>query len=160
MFWAVVKRGATWWRLAAVGGLLVVPASAVGAGPVVSSAGPAGATVVHAGTARAPYFVSPASLFRIARARTIAVTPEEADQDAEIGVPAPAPAKCGKPVCGESSHAARKTSPAPSSSAYTCCPGSIDPQIAASDKGFLVVGMRDHILLYDKGGTPLYPKQS
>ena len=54
----------------------------------------------------------------------------------------------------------RKSSPEPTAPAYTCCTGGIDPQIAASDKGFLVVGMRDHIALFDKGGTPLYPKPS
>ena len=107
-----------------------------------------------------PYFVSPRSLLQIAKPRAIAVTAEEADQDGEIGVPAPTPAKCAKPICGERGQAARKRSPAPSAPAYTCCAGGIDPQIAASDKGFLVVGMRDHIDLYSKGGTPLYPKQT
>lgn len=131
-------------------------AATVGAAPTGSSVGPAGVAVVHAGPA---YFVGPASLIRIAKPHTIHVTAEEADQEGEIGVRAPPPAKCAKRICGEKSHAARRRSPPTTAPVYTCCLDSIDPQIASSDKGFLVVGMRDHILLYDKGGTPLYPKQ-
>ena len=159
MLLIVAKRGATWHWLAAGGGICVVAASTVGAGPLTSSIRPAGVSVVQTG-APPPYFVTPAALLQIAKPRAIAVTAEEADQDAEIGVPAPTPAKCAKPICGERGQAARKRSPAPSAPAYTCCAGGIDPQIAASDKGFLVVGMRDHIDLYSKGGTPLYPKQT
>lgn len=143
-------------RLAVLAGVVVAAVAAVaGAGKsgVSAAAGPPSTT------SQGNVFVDPATLVRIARAPHRAVTAEEADQDVQ-GVPLVNPTRCPQPVCGPPQPRFRRPSPKPVSGAYACCAGQLDAQIAASDKGFLVVGMRDHISLYDKGGTPLYPKAS
>jgi hypothetical protein len=118
-------------------------------------------TVLQAGSSHGRLFVSPDALLRIAKPRKTVLSDEAKAQESEGQLSGKA-APCGKPVCGESAHVARKrrsASPPPTTPAYTCV-DHLDPQIAASNKSFLVIGMRDHVLFYDKGGKPLYPKPS
>jgi hypothetical protein len=135
---------------------------ALGAGQGASSPAVLQHAVVHTGTSHGRFVVGPADLFRISRSPVTRLSDEEKDQDAEEG-PSRRLSPCTQSICGEPVRATRDKvlqSPKPTTSAVACCVGQIDPQIASSGKGYLVVGMRDHIYLYGKGGRPLYPKQS
>jgi hypothetical protein len=156
--WVGLKAAALAVARATVGAALLL----VGAGASLASEASTEETAVQAGSSHGQFFVSPDALLRIAKPRKTVLSDEAKAQESEGQLSGKA-APCGKPICGESAHVTRKRrspSPQPTTPAYTCCAGSIDPQIAASNKSFLVVGMRDHVLFYDKGGKPLYPKPS
>jgi hypothetical protein len=106
------------------------------------------------------YVLSASALRAIAAPGPTSLSDEAVEQEPPaLSVEAKA-GVCARRVCGESPGPAvrLKASPAPTTAPFDCC-GNIDPQIAASDKSYLVVGMRQSVWFYDKAGRPLLKRK-
>jgi hypothetical protein len=113
----------------------------------------------HVGRFHGGYVLDASALRAIAAAGPTSLSEEGAEQEPPLSVVQPA-VTCASTSCSAPAGPAvrLKTSPPPTTPAFSCC-GSIDPQVAASSKSFLVVGMRQSVWFYDKAGQPLLKRK-